>query len=116
MIGQIITFTPLPNSTLSDSFTYTVTDSLGASVTGTVRVAITTPAASPSGAVTFMPGGQAIISLTGVAGQTYVLQGSSDLLTWIDLCQVIAAPDGTIQVEDGDAASYKARYYKLRLP
>jgi hypothetical protein len=116
MMDQMITFTPLAGSTNADSFTYTVSDSLGAVTTGTVNVVITAPPAASGDGVTMMPNGNVIVSLTGVAGQTYILQGSADLLTWTNLCQVVAAPDGTITVEDGDARNFSARYYKLALP
>jgi hypothetical protein len=115
--GQSITFTPATGSTNTDSFTYTVTDALGAAATGVVSVVITAPPATPpTGPVTMLPNGHVIVTLSGVAGQTYILQGSPDLQTWVSLCTVVAAADGTITVEDGDAPDFTVRYYKLALP
>ena len=82
--GQSITFTPATGSTNTDSFTYTVTDALGAAATE-VAGAWSSPrrwSRLPPDRSLMLPNGHAVIvTLSGVAGQTYILQvlGFADL-------------------------------------
>ena len=116
--GETITYAPAYGATSNQSFTYTVVDSLGGTATGMVTVAIIRPSAllpaTPS--VTVMPNGSALLALHAQPGATYILQGSADLTTWVNLGQVTAGPDGLVRVEDGDAPNYSARYYRLVYP
>jgi hypothetical protein len=94
-----------------------VTDSLGGSTTGLVSVVII-PAvgAPPSAPVTMLSSGHAMLALSAVAGDTYIVQGSADLHTWMNLSRLVSGPDGNVRMEDGDAPAYPARYYRLIIP
>jgi putative lipoic acid-binding regulatory protein len=113
----MITFSPLAGSTNQDTISYTVTDSLGGSTTGLVSVVII-PAvgAPPSAPVTMLSSGHAMLALSAVAGDTYIVQGSADLHTWMNLSRLVSGPDGNVRMEDGDAPAYPARYYRLIIP
>ncbi len=60
-----------------------------------------------------LPNGHVAVALTATPGEDYTLQGSDDMKTWTDIGDVVAGPDGFVRVEDGEATSHAARFYRL---
>ena len=78
------------------------------------------PASLPAGtyAAKAAPDSGGIVTLTasGMAGATYILQGSADCIHWINLQTNGASAQGMIQFSDPDAAMLPARFYRLATP
>ncbi len=72
LTNDTITYTPPAGVTGGDSFTYTITDSLGGSATGMVSVLITQPGVNPNAVpIVMMPGGDAMVHFAGTPSQVY---------------------------------------------
>jgi len=57
------------------------------------------------------------ITLTGDAGQIYVLQGSSNLVNWAPVFTGTAAPNGSFKFTTTNGASFNYRFFRsVRLP
>jgi alpha-tubulin suppressor-like RCC1 family protein/subtilisin-like proprotein convertase family protein len=112
--GSTIVYTPPVDFTGSDSFTYTVRDSRGASSQGTVSVTVT--AASGNGLniinVSVAPGGAATIQCAGIPGVSYVLEASTDLVQWTQLTSATAGANGLFVLIDAQAGNFTNRYYR----
>jgi hypothetical protein len=63
------------------------------------------------GPVTLLPGGVLQVSMTGLAGQTYLIQASTDLVNWTTLT-TLTLTNGTGQFTDPATASYPQRFYR----
>ena len=103
----------LANLTLGDAAAYRViVSNSGGAVTGTVTSSAANLAVYPTAAATLhgpvVSGGQATLTLTGVPGFAYVIQGSADLGTWTPL-RTNTAPFTFV---DTDAASFTHRFYR----
>ncbi len=63
------------------------------------------------GPVVLLPGGAARVTLTGLAGQTYLIQASTNLTDWLTLFNVaLTTPSG--QFVDSSAANFPRRFYR----
>ena len=58
-----------------------------------------------------LPGGQVSVTGPGVAGYNFMLQGSTDLVNWVDL-QISPSPCSFV---DAEAAQYPRRFYRAVL-
>ena len=65
------------------------------------------------GPVSFLPSGVAKLAVTGVAGQTYAIQSSSNLKDWSDLTTVTLT-NSAGSFTDPSAASNQQRFYRGR--
>ena len=83
-------------------------------MTVTVRPASAAPANPVS--VTQLPNGHMRLNMVGIPGRTYLVQVSSDLMTWSTLTTMSAGANGEFQYEDTDAANHPQRFYRLNLP
>ena len=117
LAGGNLTYTPATDYTGSDSFTYTLSDGVGGSSTGTVNVTVN---AANTG-VTITPqdaGGYAAFTASGMAGTNYVVQISTNLSTWTDnYATVQAAGNGVITFTNSVlTSSYMPNgvYFRLR--
>ncbi len=61
--------------------------------------------------ITWLPAGQAQITLLGLAGQTYVLEASEDWVFWIPIGSG-SSPSGIVQFLDDHAAQFERRFYR----
>lgn len=116
--GGNVTYTPATNHTGLDTFTVTISDGQGGSVTGTVTVDVL-----PSGTLTknqakltILPGGNVALLFQGIPGQAYEIQRSTDLQTWSTVTTVIAAPDGTLPYTDTNPPSEGSAFYRTAIP
>lgn len=111
----IITYTPAPNFSGLDGFTYTVTDGWGGtSATGTVLITVNDVAEPAPGPMTLnvdLVGGNVTGTFTGAPGATYILQRSTTLVNdWVDIDTEVAPPSGIVTVEDPNPPAGKAFY------
>lgn len=60
--------------------------------------------------------GCAIVGLAGVAGWTYTIQASTNLVTWTNLGTATAATNGLCQFQDTNAQSFPQRFYRVVYP
>nr|MCU0781629.1 Ig-like domain-containing protein [Akkermansiaceae bacterium] len=100
-----------------DTFSVTITDTHGASVTGTVTVTVAgnSGVGSNPPTVTLLPGGDARIDFQGIPGRSYEVQRSTDLENWAVLSTVVAGPTGAVTYTDEDPPEGSA-FYRLRKP
>ncbi|MGA2174643.1 MAG: LamG-like jellyroll fold domain-containing protein [Verrucomicrobiota bacterium] len=61
-------------------------------------------------------GGGFFVQFSAVAGTTYTLQSSTDLVTWSNLAATNAVAAGSCQLVDSAAAPSTSRYYRLQAP
>ena len=109
-----VTYAPPANFLGNDTFTITLTDSMGLSGTGTVNVFVSSDGQPPvSASVSFQQNGSIAGLFIGVVGQAYEVQRSTDLVTWTVLKTVLPAPDGTIPLTDLAPPSGKA-FYRIK--
>jgi hypothetical protein len=111
----IITYTPAPNFSGLDGFTYTVTDGWGGtSAAGTVLITVNDvpePAPGPMTLDVDLVGGNVTGTFTGAPGATYILQRSTTLGDdWVNVDTEIAPPSGTVVVEDASPPAGRAFY------
>jgi hypothetical protein len=55
--------------------------------------------------------GNFILQASGSPGESFDIQGSTNLQSWVDLGDVIADTNGLVQFADTNAASFSARFY-----
>jgi len=117
VVGNITTAT-IPG--LAEGTTYyfaaTAFDSYGIESDFSNETAIVVPSASATVAGTMtaatLSGGQFGFAVSGVAGRTYVVQASTDLVNWVAI-QTNTAPFTFV---DPDTASYSKRFYRTFTP
>ena len=61
------------------------------------------------------PDGQVHLTLRALAGQTFVIQASTDLVSWDDLRTVDILDDSSAEFVDLEATQYQHRYYRAKL-
>ena len=85
---------------------------------GTVTVTVRPASAAPANPIslTRLANGHALLKMVGIPGRTYLVQVSSDLMTWSTLTTIGAGSNGEFQFEDTDAANHAQRFYRLALP
>jgi hypothetical protein len=120
--GGILTYTPAPNFSGLDGFTYTVTDGWGGtSAPGTVLITVNAAPDTPPGPLSLtvdLSGGTVNGTFTGTPGATYILQRSTSLeaQSWTNVDTEIAPPSGIVAVQDpgplppGGRAFYRISY------
>jgi M6 family metalloprotease-like protein len=108
-----VTYTPASGFSGTESFTYTVTDSYGASVSATVTVTVSAPAGSGANilSVSFNSGTQtATVTFAGIPGATYALQYSQNLSTWTQVGGNETLPSGGVATVTHTSAPSSAFY------
>jgi hypothetical protein len=58
-------------------------------------------------------GGKVQLRFLGTAGQSYVIQASTNLLDWVTLTTCTADGLGNVTATDPDAHKYPARFYRV---
>jgi uncharacterized delta-60 repeat protein len=115
--GSIL-YTPPAAFSGSDTFSVTLTDDLGAMVSGTVTVTVgPDPNSGGQGLntpqLTILPGGHVGIAFQGIPGRQYQIQRSSDLSNWTTIATVTAASNGAVEFTDEDPPEGSG-FYRLR--
>ena len=57
-----------------------------------------------------------LLSATGMANRTYVVETSTNLIQWGMLTNLSAGPDGLFQFLDTGASNLATRFYRIRVP
>lgn len=115
-----LTYTPpLTNGNVTDSFTYTVADSYGATNTGTVTITI----ATNSTPVTIMAGplmnGSITFTFTGTPDYTYIIQSTTNLLPpimWMSVSTNTADTNGMFTFTDTNVLNQTNLFYRTITP
>lgn len=110
-------YTPAPDFTNTDTFTYTISDGFNAPATGTVAVNIrTNNAASPNLTSTDLGNGVYHVQGDGIPGRTYRIQYTSDLQNpaWQTLGSTTTDGLGVFVFED--TAGHSGGYYRSVYP
>lgn len=104
-------------SGLSDGTTYyfavTAVDILGQESDYSSEASYTPPPPAQARATLRFATGQAALTGAGVAGHTYQIQATTNLVSWVVLGQQIAGADGSFAFTDTDATNYPARFYRF---
>lgn len=119
--GGFVSYTPPGGDAAPDRFTYTVSDSHGASSEGYVYVVL--PAGHPAPTLNMLSAvraedGVVRLRMFGIAGSSYVIETTRDLGTpeWEAIATVRAGPNGLIVVEDAIAVGPTTRFYRAVTP
>ena len=113
LTGSTILYTSAANVSGTDSFTYTVADTTGASAQGVVTVQITVPTGSgPNvlGIATDATG--ATVSMAGIPNTVYQVQASTNLINWQNIGTSTAGFNGLFQFLDVSNSFYSVRFYR----
>jgi CotH kinase protein/Bacterial Ig domain/Lamin Tail Domain len=111
LAGDVVTYSPLPNFTGADLFSYTAADGRGATATGRVEILVVTAPLPSVNQIVFVPaGGDRRVRFLGNGGQPYTLQRSTNLVDWIPLHSTVAAPHGIIEYLDAAPPAGQAFY------
>jgi hypothetical protein len=116
-----ITYAPATNFVGADSFSFVVTDTYGASGTGTVLVTVTS-ANVPSPNVVVPPAydsesGTFSVTFAGIPGFVYTVQWAPTVTgAWSFLQSATSGPDGLFQVTDTPEPPPPSRYYRTVYP
>jgi hypothetical protein len=116
--GTTITYTPANNSTVADSFTYTLSAG-GATSTGIVTVTINDANVSPTLSGADDGTGHYKITTSGMASTTYDVQAqttdNSVTGPWATISTATAAANGVVIWTDSDLiTAHQARIYRLK--
>lgn len=113
-------YTPASGYTNTDSFTYTISDGMGGSVTATVTVAIKvdTTVVSANLVITSLGSNQYRIDGSGIPGRTYQLQYSDTLNppTWQDIAGGSLTANDLGQFSYTDTSTGEVRIYRTVSP
>jgi alpha-tubulin suppressor-like RCC1 family protein len=121
MTTDSIRYTPPAGFSGTDAVEVTLTDSSGASISGTLTVTVgPAPAAGGAGAnppvLTTLPDGGIGLGFRGIPGRSYVVQRSvNGLGNWLTLATVIADASGKVSFIDESPPAGSA-FYRLGLP
>jgi len=113
--GLGVTYTPAANFTGADSFTVTINDGKGGSVSGTVAVNVTSAnvnAAAQSG-IAVRGDGKVDLLFYGTPGKTFTIERSTDLQNWSTIQSSAPGDDGLLPFTDPAPPTGKA-FYRTR--
>lgn len=118
-----VSYTPPAGFSGTDTFPLTIRDSRGATVTGTVTIAVRSASAPFSGGVgvnppvvTLLPDGKPEVSFQGIPGQTYQVQRATAGLThWTTVATLTADSVGRISFTD-NAPPPDSAFYRISSP
>jgi 2',3'-cyclic-nucleotide 2'-phosphodiesterase (5'-nucleotidase family)/3',5'-cyclic AMP phosphodiesterase CpdA len=113
LANGVITYTPAAGVVGTDTFTYTVTDTQGASALGTVSVTITAPTSSSPNVIGIeTTPTNATVRMAGIPDFLYQVQASTDLINWVNAGWATAGSNGLFQFIDTDKPLYPQRFYR----
>ena len=116
LAGSTITYTPATGFVGTDSFTYTVFDSRGASTQGTVTVTVVAVTMAPTLAFTLPLPNSVVLRFAGLPGIAYHVEASTDLVHWSEIGVASAVTNGWFEFIDSETRFSSARFYRTRVP
>ena len=121
LAAGIITYTPPPDYTGEDSFTYTLRDSRGATAVGTVNVQVTAANAPSFNIVSMTSTTEGfLLKFAGIPGVPYLIQFRNTFgdpwQTLIPPGPVNAGPNGLFEFEDKPNPRPASRFYRAAQP
>jgi glucose/arabinose dehydrogenase/mono/diheme cytochrome c family protein len=117
--GDWIHYSPPAGFTNDDAFTYQITDSRSAPVTGTVNVVVSSDQVpSPNLTVTDLGNGSYRIRFDGIPDLTYRIEYTTNLTPaqWQTLGSATADENGMFQIVDTPPAGFGQRFYRSIYP
>jgi len=78
------------------------------------EISRTVPAAIPALQIRSAADGQFTLTVNGLAGHTYQILATADLIAWIVIGTVTVETGGSLEFTDTNAASYPARFYRTQ--
>jgi hypothetical protein len=111
--GDVITYFPPADFLGADTFGYIASDGHGGSGIGTVSIQVW-PRPRATGIV-ITGSGTMLAQFQGIPASNYLIQTSSDLLTWSNAAMRTADSDGAFSFEDG-TGNEPARFYRIVTP
>jgi hypothetical protein len=105
----------LTNAQVTNDGTYTVvvTNSAGSVTSAVATLTVTVPQPGRFDGICRLPDGSVRLDMSGSAGASYVLEWTSDWLTWTNAC-VLSGPDGLFWAVETSATNGGQRFYRLR--
>jgi len=67
-------------------------------------------------AIKHHPNGKVQLKIKGEAGQSYILEASTNLVDWEAICVVRPDQEGNCRYEDAMAGKHQSRFYRLVQP
>lgn len=116
--GWVI-YAPASGDTNADSFTFVVTDALGASSTGVASVTIRNDAPPAQNIrIELLPGGGNRLLGDGIPGLAYTIEYSAGVnpANWLPLTSVVPDATGAFEFIDQPPANSPARFYRTVRP
>jgi hypothetical protein len=117
LVGATTTACPILNAqaTNAGSYTVVVTNAGGTITSAAAILTVTLPPAAPGhfDSACRLANGSVQLSMTGTPGRNYVVQCTSDWLTWTNLCS-FTCPEGCYLFTDLSVTNHKQRFYRLR--
>jgi len=86
------------------------------SLTQSIVAVVTLPPPSKMSLVPSFNGRNITAQLAGVAGQTYVIQASTDMIHWTAISTNVADVGGAVSLVDSNAVAYPSRFYRAYSP
>lgn len=119
-ISGTITYTPPAGYSGTDNFVYAIVDTFGAAAVGTVTVIVhagNMPLPSIT-SITQMLDGTIKLDCSGAAGQSYLIQASTNLASqsWSTLATNVAGTNGWLTFIDLNASNHPTRFYRAATP
>lgn len=85
-------------------------------VTNIVSVMVTPPGKILITSIVLLETNHELITGTGSANVTYIIQASPDLIYWQSIGTATAGTNGVFEFEDADAGNFTTRFYRVNLP
>jgi hypothetical protein len=86
------------------------------SLTQSIVTVVALPPPSKLSLAPSFGGGNVTAQLSGVAGQTYIIQASTDLIHWTPFSTNVADASGGVSLVDSNAVVYPSRFYRAFSP
>jgi len=103
------------SNNVADQFTCTISDGWGGTNFQAVNIAVAFPGIA---GVAANPDGSFTLNLTGVPGDTYVLETTTNLISsanWFPIATNTPGTNGVWQFNDAQATNFSQRFYRLKL-
>jgi hypothetical protein len=93
-------------------FAATAYDNLGQESAYSTEISYLVPAPLPSVQIRSVPGGQFILTVSGLTGLTYEIQATQDFMAWTAIGTVTVGAGGSLDFADTNAANFPQRFYR----